>query len=612
MAKVSDEIDTKVINNIKALAIDMVNNQSRYKEISLDKVPIIYRLYNKHLNIDPKNPDFINQDRFIISDESTKEILYATLFMSGFPISIEDLKIFSNIKNKEFLGVNLVTRKEHSLAISVGLSIAEVYLNAKYKYLKQSLIDYYTYALVSEDDLMGVSYEILQFASDLKLGKLIILYFRENKQNEDLLKRFEILNWDIHQVNDPYNLEQLDQEIEKAKQVVNKPSIIEIKRLKRIANKDKIIFEKEEIVKLKKKLGIRDVEYTVLSEAYNYMKESVDERRNAYINKYEKVKEKLSKKLSKEKIDSYKRIEKNDGRVDIKKDLTKLNIKSLDTASEISNKIINKINKDILLVGDNTDIYYEKDKEFSSRYKEGRNINIKGFLSGIVANGVAQLGLKTIINAPLSSVNYMMPSIEMSILMEQNLIYLFIQDEENKDEINQIDMLRLIPKVLVFTPADKNEIIGVYKYALLSKRTCVIILQNGKIKPVKHSSIKISDGAYILKESENDELCIISSGANIQVALKVSETLEKHMIKSRVVSMPSISLFCEQNRERQEKILPSNMKKVVIELSSYESYYKFLNKEDLIINIKEYQIGENEQNDITLISNITNKILKLK
>ena len=649
MGKNNDTIDLKVINNIKALGIDMINTASSgHPGIVLGAAPIIYRLYNKHLNIDVNNSDFINRDRFVMSAGHGSALLYATLFMSGFPISIDDLKNFRKYDSITpghpevgTFGVDVSTGPlGQGFATGVGMAIAEAYLNAKFKYLKQSLIDHYTYVFVSDGDLMeGISYEAGAIAGNFKLGKLIVLYdsnnisldgSTKNTFSEDVLKRFESLGWDTHFVSDPYDFLSFDQSIEKAKQVTDKPSIIEIKTIigKGSKNQNTNIvhgkpLDRDDITKLKKKLGIRDVEYTVLSDAYNYMKDTIKERSSVYISKYKKTSDRLKKKLSKELVNDFNKLVKKDNRIDIKSIISSLDIKAFDTGREMSHKILNKIDDDLLLVGtdtwSSTLVCYDNEKDFSYKNRKGRNVpcGVRELAGSAICNGLSLMGLRGVVSTFLSFSNYMIPSIRMSSLMGLNPIYIFThdtvlvgEDGPSHQPIEQMDMLRLIPNVVLFRPCDKNEIIGTYKYALLSKRTCVIVLSKNKLKSIKGTSVKVADGAYSVKKSDDDEVCIVASGSEVLLALSVSEILEKHMIKSRVVSMPSVSLFNELDRFEQEKILPNNMKKVVIELSSCSSYYKFLSREDLVFNVKEYQKSGNERDIIDALSYTASDITK--
>ena len=250
--KWANEEDYKAISNIKALALDMINDaKSGHPGIVLSSAPILYAIYAHHLVFDNKNPNFINRDRFVLSAGHGSSLLYATLFMCGFDISIDDLKKFRQLSSitpghpEVFLtpGVDMTTGPlGEGFASAVGMAIAEKFLNNRYLYTKdKSLIDHYTYVLCGDGDLMeGVSYEAASIAGNLNLGKLIVLYDSNNMTldgstnhtfKEDVLMRFKAMNWDVQIVSDGCDLDQIDEAIFKAKNVKDKPSIIEIKTI---------------------------------------------------------------------------------------------------------------------------------------------------------------------------------------------------------------------------------------------------------------------------------------------------------------------------------------------------------------------------------------------
>ena len=651
-----DDVDIKVINNIKALGIDMINTaKSGHPGIVLGAAPILYRLYNKHLVFNNKNPDFINRDRFVMSAGHGSALLYATLFMSGFDLSIEDLKQFRKYGSKTpghpevftTPGVDASTGPlGQGLGIAVGMAIAESYLNQKYKYLKSSLINHYTYALVGDGDLMeGTSYEVGAIAGNLGLGKLIVLYDSndmsldgdtENTLGENVLERFKSLGWDTHYVADPYNFNDFDKAIEEAKQTLDKPSIIEIKTVigkdSKYQNTNLVHgapLDKEDIKKIKKKLGIRDVEYTVLSDAYLYMKKTIEERNNLEIKKWNNNKDKILSKLNNELKIEFENLCNEDMCIDFKENIFKFENDKSYSGRDLSNYILNKLNnKDIMCLTtdtkSSTKVYFNKEQDFSLRARNGKNINcgVRELGASSIMNGLLLSGIRAVTSTFLSFSNYMIPSIRMTSLMGLGGIYVFTHDSVLVGEdgpthqpIEQIEMLRIIPGVVVFRPCDRNEMIGAYKYSFEGNRPCVIIANKDILPMCENTNIKeISKGGYILKSSENEKICLIASGSEVDLALKVSDLLEKHMISSRVISMPSLELFSELKKEDQEKILPKDVKKVVIELSSCQSYYKFLNGDDLVFDVQQY-LKSGNKNDVLRVLNfneecIVNKILE--
>lgn len=651
ITKSNNELDLKVINNIKALGIDMINTaNSGHPGIVLGAAPILYRLYSKHLVYDYNNPNWINRDRFVMSAGHGSALLYATLFMSGFNITIDDLKNFRkyNSLTPGHPEVNVTPGVDAStgplgqgFASAVGMAIGEAYLNEKFKVSKTSLIDHYTYVFVSDGDLMeGISYEAGAIAGNLGLGKLIVLYDSNNISldgntketlKENVLERFKALNWDTYLITDPYDLNSFDNAIEKAKLVTDKPSIIEIKTIigkdSKYQNTNKVHgkpLEREDIKKLKKKLDIRDVEYTVLSDAYDYMKNSIDERNNLKISLYEKTKEKLLAKLPENLKKDYENLCNNNIEIDLDKIIVNLESDKDYSGRDLSSHILNKLNNyDILTLGTDTSsstkVYFNEEKEFTSKNRKGKNImcGVRELGTSAIMNGLLLMGIRCITSSFLSFSNYMIPSIRMNSLMNLGGIYVFThdtvlvgEDGPTHQPIEQIEMLRAIPNVVVFRPCDINEMLAAYKYAFKNKSTTIIIASKDILPSCLNTDIKKTiDGGYLLKSSDKDEVCLIASGSEVNLALEISTLLEIHMISARVVSMPSINLFNKLKKEEKEKILPPNMKKVVLELSSCESYYKFLNTDDLVFNVSNYMKSGNKQDIISKLSYTPDTIL---
>lgn len=233
-------------------------------------------------------------------------------------------------------------------------------------------------------------------------------------------------------------------------------------------------------------------------------------------------------------------------------------------------------------------------------------------------NGIYLMNIRCITSTFLSFSNYMIPSIRMAALMKLAPIYIFThdtvlvgEDGPTHQPLEQLDQLRLIPNVTVFRPCDRNEMIGAYKHALKNSYPTIIIASKEILKAKENTNInKVENGAYILKESENTHIDIISSGSEIDLAINISKALEKHMINTRIISMPSLELFDGLTKEMKEKILPNNTKKVVIELSTCNKYYKYLTKEDLIFNVKIYSKSGNKKDIIDKLLYSEDQIVK--
>ena len=285
--KETNQIDKRIIDNIRGLAIDMIDNaNSGHPGIALGAAPIITTLYNNHMVINPKDEKWINRDRFILSAGHGSSLLYATLYMAGYDISLDDLKEFRKIDSKTpghpelniTPGVDISTGPlGQGIASSVGIAIGEKYLE---KYFGEDIINYHTFVLCGEGDLMeGISYEACSLAGKLGLNKLIVLFDSngitldgslDNSFNENIKMRFESQGWNYLNVADGEETSDIDQAIEKAKQS-DKPTIIEVKtvigkhsELQGTSDVHGAPLKKDDITSVKNKLSLRDLSLSFL------------------------------------------------------------------------------------------------------------------------------------------------------------------------------------------------------------------------------------------------------------------------------------------------------------------------------------------------------------
>ena len=650
------DLDYKTVNNIKALAIDMINEaQSGHPGIALSCAPILYTLYAKHLVFDPKNDKWINRDRFVMSAGHGSSVLYSTLFMSGFNLTIDDLRAFRSINSKapghpvldKTPGVDFSTGPlGQGIASAVGMAIAERFLNKRYSYTKKnSLIDHYTYCLCGDGDLMeGVSYEACSMAGLLGLGKLIVLYDsnnmtldgpKETSSNEKVLERFRAMNWDVYQVNGN-DLNAIDTAISKAKSRKDKPSLIEVKTILGLGSKlenTNLVhgkpLEEDDITLLKEKLEIRDIPFTVVSECYNKMTEEVLERNYKVIDKYNSLYEFKNKKISNFK-DEFENLKNNDFKMNIDFSLNKEDTEE-QKGIVISKKMLEKIitNENLVLnasadVFTSCNTYIESMGDFTKN-SCGRNIHmgVREHAMGAILNGITACGIRCFGSCFLTFSDYLKPAIRSAALMKLPVIYIFThdtlmngQDGSSHIPVEQLVSLRSIPNVVVYRPCDANEIIGSYKSAINDlEHVSILIISKEKLNTLENTSINsVSKGAYILKDNTDLDACIISTGSEVETALYVAKRLEELGKKIRVVSMPSIEKFSMQDKKYLYDVLPKNCKRYVIEYSSSYSWYKFITNPSNMFTIDTF--GKSGKKDDLLKEykldkdSILNKILK--
>lgn len=644
------EMDIKIVSQIRSLGIDMIQNaKSGHPGITLGAAPIIYTLYSKHMKVNPKDPAWINRDRLVMSAGHGSALLYATLYLAGYDIELDDLKNFRKIDSitpghPEYgitPGVDASTGPlGQGVGMAVGMAIAEEYLKETLKDNGEPTLSYNTYCLVGDGDLMeGISYEALSLAGTLNLNKLIILYDNNHTSldndteitfTEDVSKRMESFGFNVIEVNDGEDLLAIDYAITKAKES-DKPSFISIKttigKYSKLEGKNSVhgkILDEEDVLNIKRKLNVREIPFTVSSEVVEYFQNEINTRVEKEYNQFNE------------------NIEKSENRGLINRLINKeysIPLKTIDISTDdandkslrnLSSKLINSVD-DPLFIGGSCDLFascktYQKDKgDFSYKSRYGRNLwfGVREHASGAIINGLALSGLRPYTSTFLSFSDYVKPSIRMSAIMNLPVIYIFTHDSITVGEdgpthqpVEQLDMLRTIPNVEVYRPADMNEVIGTYKTILAKNEgVSIIVLSRNEVDMLTTTSInEVSKGAYVVSREETQlQGILISSGEDLHTAIELKKRLLTKGIETRVVSMPSIERFTNTSKEYQEEILPPNIKKVAIEASTALSYLPFIENKNQLINIKQFGYSGNKEDilkklefDIESIENIKN------
>ena len=624
--KTIDVEEKKIVDSLRILGIDMINEAgSGHPGIVLGAAPIMYTLYSKHMKINPSDPNWYNRDRFVLSAGHGSALLYSTLFMAGFDISIDDLKAFRKLDSitpghpeyKVTPGVDMSTGPlGQGFASSVGMAIAEEYLRNYYS--KQNLINYYTYVLCGDGDLMeGISYEAASLAGTLKLSHLIAIYDSnqvsldgktDNIFTEDVQTRFQAMNWNVLTVSDGEDIISIDEAISKAKTTTDKPTLIIVKTVLGKHSKNQgtnkvhgFPLDKEDITSIKEKLGFRDIPFAISQESIDLMRNMVNDRCIPLYEESNKVLNKLSEeeKLEFDTLNNNTII--NDD-IDYETPEDKKEALRV-TGSKILNQFTSKSN---FIMGGSSDlslstkIYIDNGGDFSSTNRSGKNIlfGVREHAMGAILNGIALSGIKTFGSTFLAFSDYLKPAIRMSALMKLPVNYIFTHDSISLGEdgpthqpVEQLISLRSIPNIEVFRPCDVNEIIGIYQYIMTKTDSpSVITLSRNDVNIKENTSIKeaIKGGYIIKKEEKNLSGIIIASGEEVDTALEVAKNLEEKGFELRVVSMPSIELFNKQDQEYKEELLPLGVKTFVIEASSSYSWYKFVYNDKYLITLDEF------------------------
>lgn len=601
-----EEINEKrIIDQIRCLGIDMIDNAgSGHPGIVLGAAPIIYSLYAHHMNIDVKNPDFFNRDRFIMSAGHGSALLFATLYMAGFNITIDDLKNFRKLGSitpghpeyKKTPGVDATTGPlGQGLATAVGMAMAEAHLRNKFK-SKKNLIDHYTYALVSDGDLMeGETYEAASLAGTLKLNKLIVLYDSNNicldgetkkTFNDNVSMRFIATGWNVITVPDGENYVEIDKAITEAKKSTDKPTLIEIKTI--IGKYSKLEgtslvhgkpLSKEDITSIKEKLNVRDIPFQVSQSVVDEMQALIDNRCKKLSDKFLKNIESLTEE-EKEELNLFmnndKTISLNDFVYDIPGSLEE---SPRDTSSKILNYIVNK---SPILIGGSADLFsanktYIKDGgDFSSDNYLGKNIffGVREQAMGGIANGLALSGFRPYVSTFLAFSNYLLAPIRLSCMMNLPIIYIFTHDSisvgadgPTHQPVEQLLAIRSIPNMEVFRPADANEVIGSYKTILSNINSpAAITLSRNKLPILENTKANLVEkGGYIVLDTmKKPDGIVVSYGEELHEVLFAAKNLLTKGINVRVVSMPNLERFLKQDSEYIDSVLPVEIKKIAV------------------------------------------------
>ena len=617
---------TKIIDQIRCLGIDMIHEaKSGHPGIVLGAAPILYTLYAHHMRFDPKNPDYFNRDRFVMSAGHGSALLYATLYMAGFDISLDDLKKFRQINSKTpghpeqgvTPGVDCSTGPlGQGFATAVGMAMAEANLRTRYK----GIIDYYTYVLCGDGDLMeGISYEAASLAGSLKLHKLIVLYDSNDicldgktsdSFNENISMRFISQGWNVITVEDGNSFELINKAIEEAKTSTEKPTLIEVKttigKYSMLEGTNKVHgtpLTEEDITKIKEKLNIRDIPFAISQNILEEFSFLIKERCTGLQEKFTNLIQKQSEEIQEEL--AY--FQGKNKKIKIKELFYDAPESKIESTRDTSYKILNAIVKDNpYLIGGSADLfaanktYIKEGGNFQKENYLGKNIyfGVREHAMGAILNGLALCGFRAYGSTFLAFSDYLKPALRLAAMMNLSNIYIFSHDSISVGEdgpthqpIEQLLMLRSIPNFDIFRPADANEVIGSYK-AIFEKESgpSVITLARNSVPILEETKAnQVEKGGYIaLDTMKKPTGIIISSGEELHLVLEVAKRIKTKGIEVRVVSMPNLGRFLKQDAEYIENILPVEIRKIVVEASSSFSWNKLIYNSKYLITIDEF------------------------
>lgn len=655
----------KSITAIKMLGVEAINAaNSGHPGIVLGAAPMSYALYTDHLNINPQDDQWINRDRFILSAGHGSALLYALLHLSGFNITINDLKNFRKLNSitpghpeKNLTpGVDVTTGPlGQGLAMAVGTAVAETFLAAKYNKPNLPIIDHYTYVICSDGDLQeGISQEAISLAGHWKLNKLIVLYDSNDiqldgplneVQSEQTQLRMQSVHWNYILVKNGSDFTSISQAITAAKKS-NKPTLIEIKTIIGAgASKENTSAVHgaplgKDIDIVKSKLNWQYQPFEIPNDVKNDFDERINKRGQNQYQKWQQLLKQYQKEFPQLAIELEKSLN-NEFQL-CEKDFQDLieNNKNISTeATRVSSgKVLQLIGQKIPnIIGGNADLsgstraLLAGGKYGIDSYQDPNIMfGVREFAMGAITNGIiSHSRLRTFSGTFFSFADYMKPAIRLAAIMELNNIFIFTHDSIAVGEdgpthqpVEQLTMLRSVPNLSVIRPCDMNETIGAYLIAWkqLKKPTAIILSRQNLPQLLTTNSNNVALGAYIVsKENKALKLVIIATGSEVSLAIEVKTKLEKQLnIGIRVVSMPSCDLFDQQPVQYKNDILTPNIPRVVIEMASTYGWYKYLENNGIIIGVDQFgtsangedilkQYGFNVDQIIEKINNFFNK-----
>ncbi|MDO4594141.1 MAG: transketolase [Tissierellia bacterium] len=635
-----DKIDNLSVNAIRTLSIAQIEKaNSGHPGLPMGAASMAYCLWSKFLKINPKNSKWVDRDRFILSAGHGSAMLYSLLHLSGFDLTIEDLKNFRQIDSKtpghpevnHTDGVEVTTGPlGQGIANAVGMAMAERHLASIYNKEDYNIVDHYTYALCGDGDLMeGISSEALSLAGHLKLSKLILLYDSNNISldgdlnksfSEDIRKRFEAYDWSYLKVEDGNDLEDIYSKIKQAKEI-DKPTVIEIKTVIGYGSKNQATNKvhgapigKEDFESVKKFYQWDYEDFEIPNEVYDRFNESIIKKGIEANEKWDELFENYEKEypqLARDFKDGFNRtIPKNLDQFIRKYSEDDKAIATRSSSGEIIQDISNNLRNfwggSADLSSSNKTMIKEKE-DFSAENYSGDNIwfGVREFAMGAIANGICAHGGSFIyVSTFFVFSDYLKAAIRLSALSKLPVIYVFTHDSvavgedgPTHEPIEQLAQFRALPNTNVLRPADANEVRQAWQIALNSKdRPTILVLSRQNLKNLSQTQkdLDISKGAYIIEDSEKEKPdgILIATGSEVSLALETKKLLKDAGYDLRVVSMPSMELFRQQDISYQKEILPCDVEnKMSIEMGTPFGWHEFVGAKGKVVGINRFGIS---------------------
>lgn len=629
------DISNLSIATIRSLGIDTINKaNSGHPGMVLGSAPALYTLFNKELNIYNKEAEWINRDRFVLASGHASALLYSMLHLTGFDVTIDDLKNFRQLNSRtpghpEIEMTHGVDASSGPLGqgipMAAGMAMAEKFLASQYNKENFDIIDHYTYVLCGDGDMQeGVTYEAASLAGHLSLGKLIVLYDANKVTldgplsmsfSENVKKRYEACNWQVLEVKDGNDINEIHKAIKKGKKEQFKPTLIIVNTVIGFGSANQgtnkvhgAPLGKEDGKNAKLSYGFDHDEFYVPEEVYEDFKKKTIKRGKSKFNKWNKLFNEYKEQYPTE----AKQLE------DAIAGKYSLNIDELlknypvghnDATRNTSLEVIQEVAKQnpTFLSGtadlaSSTKTKIKDEDDFSVENYNGRNLvfGIREFAMVAIMNGMTlHKGVKVSAGGFLVFSDYFKAAVRMACLMKLPIILPLSHDSIAVGEdgpthqpIEQFAMLRSIPNMHVIRPGDAVEMAAAWKLAIEStENPTALILTRQNVETMENSSVEgVSKGAYVIGKEENHlDAIIIASGSEVNLAMKAKKVLLEKGIDVRVVSMPCQEIFDQQDEQYKEAVLPNAMRKrLSVEMASSFGWHKYVGLDGRTMSIDEF------------------------
>jgi transketolase len=626
------------INALRFLSIDAVQQaNSGHPGMPMGMAEIATALWGSNLSHNPSNPHWFNRDRFVLSNGHGSMLLYSLLHLTGYKISMEDIKDFRQLKSKtpghpEYdldHGIETTTGPlGQGIANAVGMAISEKMLAAEFNTGELNPIDHYTYSFLGDGCLMeGISHEACSFAGTHELGKLICFYDQngisidgeiENWFTDDTVKRFDSYGWQTICV-DGHSVDEINQAIESAKAEAKMPTMIFCKTTIGFGSPNKsgtsdahgAPLGDEEIAKTREALGWTHKPFEIPESVYDFWDaKSVGEERNQSWNEtMDALKEsapgkhqELVRRIAGEMPDNFE--------YTYKEFLDKCNVENSSMATRKASQVcLDFFVKEMPeLVGGSADLtpsnntFSKSSTTFSNANPTGNHINygVREFGMSAIMNGmVLHGGIKPYGATFLVFTDYARNAVRLSALMGIPNIFVYTHDSIALGEdgpthqpIEHLVTLRSTPNLNNWRPADLVETAVAWENAVSSERTpTCLIFSRQNTSPISRDAQQIEaikKGGYSLKTDADAAITLIASGSELQMMLDAAEELKLAGIKSNVISMPCLDVFLGSSEAYQASVIPNDLPILVAELSHPNSWYKLLNKTDRVLGMETF------------------------